>query len=147
MANYECTIRSNFFHVKDVEEFREFMRHVHSLEGFINLFEKVDESGRITFSFGTYGPIFGYVNGADEENEDFDADIAYDAFVNGLQRYVAEDDAVIIAEAGNEKLRSVVGTVLVITNSDTKYLEIWEIAVETARKILKNVNYNTEYEE
>lgn len=108
---------------------------------------KVDESGRITFSFGTYGPIFGYVNGADEENEDFDADIAYDAFVNGLQRYVAEDDAVIIAEAGNEKLRSVVGTVLVITNSDTKYLDIWEIAVETARKILKNVNYNTEYEE
>ena len=29
MANYNCTIRTNYFHVKDNKKFEEFMSHVY----------------------------------------------------------------------------------------------------------------------
>lgn len=51
--------------------------------------------------FGTYGSIAGLAN-ASEDEEEFCDDTAYDEFINGLQECVADDDAVIILEAGNE---------------------------------------------
>lgn len=143
MANYNCSIRTNYFHVKDAEKFREFMNHVLGSEDNIDLWEKTDNSGCPVFGFGCYGSILGYVENADEEAEDFDADIAYDAFIDGLSCHVAEDDAIIIFESGNEKLRYVVGSATVITNKDVKYLDIQHLAVEMAGKLLKNPGFDT----
>ena len=44
MANYNCSIRTNYFHVKDAEKFREFMNHVLGSEDNIDLWEKTDNS-------------------------------------------------------------------------------------------------------
>lgn len=146
MANYNCSIRTNYFHVKDAEKFREFMNHVLGSEDNIDLWEKTDNSGCPVFGFGCYGSILGYVEGTDEDDEDFDADIAYDAFIDGLSNHVADDDAIIIFEAGNEKLRYVVGSALVITRFNTKYLDVQKMAVETAAKLLKNPEFDTQCE-
>lgn len=39
MANYECTVRTNYFHVKDEEAFRKLVEGIVSEYG-IKLFEK-----------------------------------------------------------------------------------------------------------
>lgn len=141
MANYNCTVRTNYFRVKNPDTFRDFMAHVQGNESPIELWKNTDDSGHPVFGFGCYGSIFGYVEDADEEDED--ADIAYDAFIDALSCHVAEDDAIIIFEAGNEKLRYVVGSATVITNKDVKYLNVQHLAVEMAGKLLNNPDFDT----
>ena len=143
MANYCCTIRTNYFHVKDAEEFRRFMSHVQGNEDSVNLWEETDDAGKLVFGFGVYGSIIGYV---EDEDEDYDSDNAYDAFIAGLQQHVSENDAIIIFEAGNEKKCYVVGSALVITSSATEYLDIRKLAVEKAAELLKNPTYTTQTE-
>ena len=53
-----------------------------------------------------------------------------------LQECLADKDAVIIMESGHEKLRYVTGSALIITSSETKYLDITKLAVEEAGKML-----------
>lgn len=144
MAEYNCTVRTNYFRVKNPDTFRDFMAHVQGNESPIELWENTDDSGHPVFGFGCYGSIFGYVEDADEEDED--ADIAYDTFIDALSCHVAEDDAIIIFEAGNEKLRYVVGSATVITNKDVKYLNVQRLAVEMAGKLLNNPDFDTECE-
>ena len=59
MANYNCTVRTNYFHVKDPEKFREFMNHVYGSEDSIDLWEEKDSGGNPVFGFGVYGGISG----------------------------------------------------------------------------------------
>ena len=56
---------------------------------------------------------------------------------------IADDDAVIILESGNEKLRYVVGSAVVITNTDYEYMEISTLAAEMAAKLLNNSQWKT----
>ena len=67
----------------------------------------------------------------------------YDEFVEGLSECIADDDAVIILESGNEKLRYVVGSAVVITNTDYEYMEISTLAAEMAAKLLNNSQWKT----
>lgn len=99
MANYNCTIRTNYFHVKDNEKFEEFMTHVYGED--LEVFNKEDSNGNTIYGFGCYGGISGYFN-TEEDYEDNDEawDNAYDNFIDGLVAHVAEDDAVLIFEAG-----------------------------------------------
>lgn len=142
MANYLCTIRTNYFHVKDNESFEEFMTHVYAED--LNIFTGTDSKGNKTYGFGGYGYINGYFD--NEEDADEAWDHAYDRFIEGLQKHVAEDDAILIFEAGNEKLRYVVGSVSVITSDGYKYKEITDIGLATAREMLGNSNYETQCE-
>ena len=68
VANYCCAIRSNYFRVKDEEEFREIMSHVYGSEDEISLFEEVLDNQRF-FGFGLYGSIAGLCNENDDEDE------------------------------------------------------------------------------
>lgn len=142
MANYICTIRTNYFHVKDEEKFRELMSRAYGEEDNIYLFEKQDSEGKNKFGFGLYSGIAGVRNAKDDEDEDCD-ETSYDEFIEGLQECVADDDAIIIMEAGNEKLRYVVGSALVITSKDTEYLDISDLAVQKAKEMLHNPSYGT----
>ena len=143
MANYYCTIRTNYFHVKDEEKFRELMSRAYGCEDDIELFERIDDDGNRLFGFGTYGSIAGVRNAQEDEDEDCD-ESSYDEFIDELQRCVADDDAVIIMESGNEKLRYVVGSAFVITSKDTYYMDIDSVASQKAAEMLGNPAYKTQ---
>ena len=144
MANYYASTRTNYFRVKDADEFRAFMSHVYGTEDRIDLWEEKDTEGRIVFGFGTNGSIAGFDDCSSESDEDeADDECDYDAFVEKLQTFVADDDAIIIFESGHEKLRYVTGTALVITRDCCDYLDIADLAVKHAAALLKNPQWNT----
>lgn len=143
MANYCCTYRTNYFKVKDNEKFKEFMTHVYAED--LEVFHKKDENGNELYGFGGYGGISGYFNNENEyEDSDEAWDNAYDNFIDGLAKQVAEDDAILLFEVGNEKLRYVVGSVVVITSKAYAYRDITDVGVEIAKQMLNNPNYNTQ---
>lgn len=133
MANYCCTIRTNYFHVKNELEFRSLMEQVYGSEDTIEVWEKRDDGGSTMFGFGCYGGIAGI---RDTDEDDDLEETAFDRFLEKLQQCVAEDDAVIILEAGNEKMRYVVGTALILTNKACEHLDIAELAEKRAAELL-----------
>ena len=143
MANYCCVYRTNYFKVKDNEKFKEFMTHVYAED--LEVFHKKDENGNELYGFGGYGGISGYFNNENEyEDSDEAWDNAYDNFIDGLEKQVAEDDAILLFEVGNEKLRYVVGSVVVITSKGYEYRDITNVGVEIAKQMLNNPNYDTQ---
>lgn len=138
MANYECVTRSNYFRVKDPEAFKEFMSRVYGGDA-IDLWENKQEDDTLLFGFGVFGDICGYC-AADGDDEDGD----YEAFCAELQKYVAEDDAIIILESGNEKLRYVTGSAVIITSTEIEYLDITTLAKMRAAALLKNPQWVTQ---
>ena len=103
MANYHCAIRTNYFHVKDSELFRQFISRVYGADGSVELWEEKDADGQMVFGFGCYGGISGLRDTSEDTSETV-SETAYDEFICGLQQHIREDDAVIILEAGQEKL-------------------------------------------
>lgn len=141
MANYCCATRTNYFHVKDPEAFQRFMDGVVSCEDSVSVWSETDRDGDLVFGFGCYSPILGVKPEDADQDADFDYD--YDEFVNGLADHVAEDDAIIILESGNEKLRYLVGSAMVITSKQSEYLDIATVAAEAAAEMLKNPSWKT----
>lgn len=131
MANYYCTQRSNYFHVKDPDNFREGMKHVFGED--FHFWEETDKAGTPVFGFGCYGQIDGMAL-KDEYGDWNIEDEAYDDFVKFLQQSVTEDDAVIILSAGHEKLRYVTGDALVITHDGSHWADIGRVAIDLAKK-------------
>lgn len=145
MANYNCTIRTNYFHVKDNDKFEEFMTHVYGED--LKIFDMVDSNGNKLYGFGCYGGISGYFDNEEEyEDSDIAWDNAYDNFIDGLVAHVTEDDAVLIFESGYEKLRYVVGSVTVITSKGYEYRDFTSTGIEMARQMLNNPDYTTQCE-
>ena len=144
MANYSCAIRTNYFHVKDEEKFRDLMGRAYGSEDSISLWEEKDPEGKPVFAFGVYGGIGGIMNAQEDETEDEDLDeTSYDEFIDGLQECVADDDAIIIFESGHEKLRYVIGDALVITGAGHWYMDIAALATEKAAEMLGNPGWKT----
>lgn len=141
MANYCGVTRTNYFRVKDPVKFKELMLNVCADEDDVDVWEEKDENGNTVFGFGCYGSILGLMPDGTDNDDDFDYD--YDGFVNGLSACVANDDAVIVLESGNEKLRYIVGGALVVTSKGSIYLDINEIAQMKASKMLDNPNWTT----
>lgn len=121
MANYCCTIRTNYFHVKDKEKFLKLMSKVYGCEDSVELWEEKDNNGESIFWLGVYGCIAGVCN-------------------------AQSDDAIIILEAGNEKMRYVVGTATIITSNGCEYLDITQLATKKAAELLCNSAWKTKCE-
>lgn len=117
--------------------FEDFMKTVYG-EDEVFMFKKGDMYG-----FGCYGEIMGIRNPEDENEDEYDS--PYDAFIDGLQKHVTDNDAVIIMEFGNEKLRHISGTVGVITSKKVKYMDTTDLAMDIAKKLLNNKNYETQF--
>lgn len=143
MANYCCTIRMNYFHVKDEDSFRNLMSRVYGCEDSVELWEEKDKNGKTVFGFGVYGGISGL---RDTDTDDIDDDSSYDDFIDRLQESVAEDDAIIIFEAGSEKMRYIVGSATIITSSVVKYMSITDLAVAQAAEMIGNSMWGTKCE-
>lgn len=142
LANYHCAIRTNYFHVKDPELFRQFMARVYGAGGAVELWEKLDTNGQTTFAFGSNGGISGLRNAA-EDTAETAGETAYDEFVCGLQQHVQENDAVIILESGREKLCYLVGTAEIITCTNCDHLDISDLAQRHAGVMLGNPAWQT----
>lgn len=135
MANYCCTIRTNYFKVKNEEQFRAIIEKTEG-EGDIEVWEVKDSDGNKRFGFGLYGSIFGLTEYGHEND--------YDNFIQALQYCVADDDAILIFESGNEKLRYVVGIATVITSNKVEYLDMEHIACRKAAELLNNGKWETQ---
>lgn len=136
MANYECTTRTNYFRVKDETAFRDLMSRIYGSEDTIELWE-ADDNGSPLFAFGCYGGISGLKAEDDDENDDFDS------VIDELQKCVANDDAIIIFEVGNEKLRYLTGLATIITSTEVKIMELTDMACQSAVDLLGNPNWKT----
>ena len=150
MANYYGNTRTNYFHVKDEAAFREFMGKVAGDEDGIDLWDdEKDDQGNTLFGFGLYGCIAGIpIPVLDENGQDTgETENDFDAFTDGLQQHVAEDDAIIIFEAGHEKLRYVGGGAVIITAKDTKYIDLQTAACKKAAELLQNEKWTTRCEQ
>lgn len=141
MADYECAVRTNYFHVKDEKKFRKFVSEIHSDGNDLEFWEKTDEYGKKIFAFGCCSRLIGVIHGADYTE---DPDSAYDEFITGLKENVADDDAVIIYEVGREKLRYLGGYATVLTSKGRKLLNISDFAVKQARAMLNNQEWITQ---
>ena len=138
MANYYCVMRTNYFRVKDEEKFLELMESVCSGEDELQIWSETDAEGTKRFGFGAYDSIRG-INLAGDQDEDPD----YDAFITALQDCVADDDAIIIMEAGHEKLCYVGGSAEVITSQGHDYINITDSAVKMAKEMLNFPDWAT----
>lgn len=132
MANYNCVVRTNYFHVKDVEAFKRMMDQVVGSEDEVSLWEENDQEENPIFAFGCYGGIAVLPNESDDEIDDD----SYNRFTDELQKCVAENDAVIIMESGHEKIRYVTGSAFIITSNATKYLDVETLALEATKKMV-----------
>lgn len=146
MANYNCTVRTNYFHVKDEKVFRDFMNMVEAED--LEIWEEKDRKGEKVFGFGGYGAIYGLSvkNNDDNSNGYDDCDYDYDAFLGGLQKLVTDDDAIIITEVGHEKLRYLTGICWIVTSKKIDYVNLMSVALAKARKMLDNESYSTQME-
>lgn len=132
MANYNCVVRTNYFHVKDMDAFLDLMNRTVGSEDGVEIWEETDQDGNPIYAFGCYGGIAGLPNESDGKIDDD----SYDRFTDELQKCVAENDAVIIMESGHEKLRYVTGSAFIITSNDTKYLDVETLALEATEKMI-----------
>lgn len=139
MANYNCVQRTNYFHVKDPEAFRNLMTKVEAED--LSLWEDKDEAGNQIFAFGCYGSIAG-IPFRNEEGELETGDESYDDFLTELQKCIEENDAIILIESGYEKLNCVSGFATVITGDSIEYLDLSRAALGLARRMLGNEKYD-----
>lgn len=142
MANYCCAVRTNYFRVKNEDKFRDLISRAYGYEDDVRLWER-DRNGKTVFAFGAYSGIAGLRSAQEDENDDTD-ESSFDEFINGLQDCVADNDAIIIFESGNEKLRYIVGAATVITSKGYEHMDICDLAVFRAANMLENLNWNTE---
>ena len=56
---------------------------------------------------------------------------------------VADDDAILIFEAGHEKLRYVGGGVLIITSEGHEFIDLHEEAFKKAQQLLRDDQWET----
>ena len=139
MANYRCSVRTNYFHVKDEEGFREMMSHVRGCEDDVKLWEKKDDNGNTMFAFGSYGDIYGLIGADGEDEEGY-----YESFIKQIQAFVEDEDAIILFESGNEKLRYLTAFATIITSKKCDYLNIESLAVKRAGEMLNNPLWETQ---
>lgn len=128
MANYYAAARSNYFKVKDADEFLKAMELVPNVEihagengTFCILGEDPDGGG---------WPAFIY-NEETDDYEDFD-------LPDYVSQYLADDSVAIFMETGAEKLRYVVGYAVAVNNKGEQVTvslnDIYEMAAELTNK-------------
>lgn len=148
MANYYGMTRSNYFHVTDAERLKAIISATHCDEDHLEVWSKTDEQGNEMYAFGGYSSIIGlpasFTNEQEEEDEDFD--VMYDALVDELQKILVDGDAIIITEIGNEKLRYFNAYAYIITKHDCEFVELRNHSIETACRMLGNPKWDTRME-
>lgn len=155
MSTYYGATRTNYFHVTDPEAFKALMAKVSTPDDHIDIFENhKDEHGNQLYGFGVLSSINGIAVAAGDESRtevdpntyEDELEYDYDLFIEQLQQLLPDGECCLIFESGHEKLATVSGEVLAVTNSDTKYMSLRDIGISIARKMLHNENWTTDCE-
>lgn len=126
MANTEMAMRTNRFKVRNIDSFMKFMKGF-DIYDCISVFR--EDNG--TVALGTY-------DGLDDER--------FDQLVDGIQKHIPEDEAVIITAIEHEKLRMVYSCLYVITCSDIQYRDTYTAGLVLAREMLDDPEFMTVFE-
>ena len=135
MADYICWVRTNYFKVKDENALRELLDQCTANDKI-----ELHSSGKGVekqFCFTCDGRIYGLEN-REGNKEDFDG------FILELQKLLPSHEAILLQEVGHEKFCYLVGSVLIITETEIQYIDVKEKAVEVARKLLKKSDFTTD---
>lgn len=137
MANYTATFRTNYFRVTDKEKFQNAVSSMYVSDGNVEVYE---ENG--CFMFGGDGNLMGAIPEPAEEGDEPD----FALMVEQLQDVLPDGEAILLMTAGHEKLRYVVGTTLVITKKEHKFIDMKDVAMIAAREMLDDPKWNTRCE-
>lgn len=121
MANYEATVRSNYFHVTDEDKFHQIFEQIQKKNFEIELFTGSDH----TYGFGSYS--------------DVDMDDIFE-----LQDIIPDDDCIIVMGSGHEKLKYVDGIGYVITKERIESLSIMSWVQQKAKELMQDPDYTTQ---
>lgn len=137
MANYYTKCRSNDFTVTNEEKFEKLCNRLCTESaGDEKPFYKYEyDENRYFLAFE--GP-FSYLVG--NENEETFAEDSY-TFFNNLMELLPEGECVIFTEIGWEKLECVTANALVLTKDKMEWVNLDTVALEKARELLKNPDY------
>lgn len=138
MAEFKGCARTNYFRVKDEKAFLTMMQSVSADDDSVDVWEKTID-GKKHFAFGSYSMNIG-LRQHDEEGDDY---IDTETFLLTLKCVVADDDAIIITEVGNENLRYLSAYATVITSKAIRCLNLETIAGFAAREALGNPKWET----
>jgi len=141
MAKYVGFTRTNYFSVTDVYMFRQVIDNSYCSSGDIDIFEE-SVNGSVKYAFGCYGSICGTRELLDDNDDEGD----YDVFITELQSIIPDGEAIIITEVGYENLRCLTGHSHVITKSNDAFVNLGNKALEEARVLLNNPDYDTKME-
>ena len=130
MANYSCTTRTNYFRVTDEAAYEKIFNNLCSESTLEDFTETKD--GKIMHGFGCYSNIEYYIDSSEDADSDFDA------FLTELQKILPDDEAFILFESGNEKLRYVTGYATIVTNKTIETLSIEDLAIKRCKELLGN---------
>ena len=146
MANYISTTRTNYFHVTDMEKFKDIISRC-QCEDTVQTWTKTDELGETMVGFGAFDEITGTVSpGTDPDDNEEDPDVMFDRFVSELQAIIRPDDACVIFNTGYEKLRYVAGHATIITHGKVGSVNLKNEAVKKAKELLDDPAWDTECE-
>jgi hypothetical protein len=134
MADYYAKTRTNYFDITDEDKFRKII----GLCSASNTIE-VDKNVEGKFVFTCNGTINGLFNGEDD-------DFNHGDFCKALQEVLPDGEAIIITEVGSEKMRYLAAASVVITNSKIETVNIKDVALNCAKRLLGNDEYDTEME-
>ena len=132
MANYYEMTRTNYFKITDSDKFKEICEEITSESGVE--FDVTEKDGKLYGCISSESIIM-----LNDEDESVDIE----SFYKKLQTVLEEDDAIIFTSIGHEKLRYLVGMITVITKDDIQYINLEDKAMELARTMLKNPEWNT----
>ena len=191
MANYNCTYRTNYFHVTDEARYKKLISNLsgediecfeddkhpglHGFGGFGNLkyryvptvkewmsrpehekqavfFEKTcvngewlwvpisDPDPEVIGELYVYEAIEKYDENEicvckDESDVILDDDCMLE-FYQELQKILPDQEAMILMEVGNEKLRYVVGLATIVTNKEIRFMNMEDMALKTVKSMI-----------
>lgn len=142
MANYYGITRTNYFSVKDPEEFEKLTAKIVDDEGEHAHMITKHCDGVEKYGFYTNGAMLGIEpEGIDEDDENYGFD-QYDVAM-AIQKMLPKNDACIITEVGHEKARYLIGYAYVVTADDIKFISLENTAIQTACEMLCDDSWTT----
>lgn len=133
MANYYGKVRTNYFGVKDEKKFKELTS---KLEAEDNILIEQNSEGK--WSIASYSSI-DYCLEVDN-CEDYDLD----AFFESMKECIADGDAMIWTEIGNENLKYFVAYSTVVTSKEIVHVVLEKCALDIAKDLLSNDDFETQ---
>ena len=155
MADYESKSRTNYFPVTDESRLREIVDKCSS-DGYCLLVQNAKDKTK--FSIRISGAFNGLSEPTDENCEECKNcscrdcgecelsgyDNAIEKLYEELQKILPAGEAVIMTEVGGEELRYLTGLSTIITKDDFQQLDLSDLSLKAARKMLLNRKFVTE---